>query len=285
MDEPYDLALLMRLFSITMVSHNINDALTFSPHCYSSAGVWVRSMSAHALQPCLTNPMTLQVPSSPTSSALESPTATQDPPTTSQPAPLDLHRPSASRLARVNTVSRTQSPERTQTTADTLQNNHLLEGQTNRKASASSSQSPPTSTAASSALSQLLQSDTQPSTGTPMARDLTEALTALASNKRLLSSMQASRSFSSPDLLSLAQQLHDSGQWTAVQDMVQQEEEEGQQHDVDPSQAPARPGHDNYGTVVGRPHMVGEEGPGRLHLHYVTACLGILTQCLSIKLL
>lgn len=230
--------------------------------------------------------MPVQVPSSPTSSPLESQTATQEQPTTSQPTPLDLHRPSASRLAHVNTVSRTQSPERTQTTADTLQNNHLLEGQTNRKASASSSQSPPSSTAASSALSQLLQSDTQPSTGTPMARDLTEALTALASNKRLLSSMQASRSFSSPDLLSLAQQLHDSGQWTAVQDMVQQEEEQEEgQHGLDQSPAPARPGHDNYGTVVGRPHMAGAEGQGRLHLHCVTFCQGILTQCLSTQLL
>lgn len=88
-----------------------------------------------------------------------------------------------------------------------------------------------------------------------MARDLTEALTALASNKRLMSSMQASRSFSSPDLLSLAQQLHDSGQWTAVQDMVQQEEEEE-------NQASAQSGHDNYGTVVGRPHMAVAEGQG-----------------------
>lgn len=45
------------LKEITMVSHNINDALTFSPQCYSNAGVWVRSMPAHALQPCLTNHM------------------------------------------------------------------------------------------------------------------------------------------------------------------------------------------------------------------------------------
>ena len=95
-----------------------------------------------------------------------------------------------------------------------------------------------------------------------MARDLTEALTALASNKRLMSSMQASRSFSSPDLLSLAQQLHDSGQWTAVQDMVQQEEEEEEQHTLDQSQASAQSGHDNYGTVVGRPHMATAEGQG-----------------------
>lgn len=243
-------------------------------------------MSAHALQPCLTSPVPIQVPSSPTSSPLKPQTAREEP-TTSQPAPLDVQRPPASRLARVNTVSRSHSPESAHTTAESLQNNHLLDDQTNRKASASA-QSPSTSTAASSALSQLLQSDTQPSTGTPMARDLTEALTALASNKRLLSSMQASRSFSSPDLLSLAQQLHDSGQWTAVQDMVQQEEEEEekeQQHGVDRSPAAARPGHENYGTVVGRPNMAAEEGQGRLPLHFVTACLGILTQSHSIQLL
>lgn len=271
-----------------MVNHNSSHALTISCRRSSSADVWVHSMSAHALQPCLTNPLPIQVPSSPTSSPLKPQTALQDPPTSSQPAPLDLPRPPASRLARVNTVSRTQSPERTQTTTDSQQTSHLSEGQTNRKAPASS-QSPPTSTAASSALSQLLQSDTQPSTGTPMARDLTEALTALASNKRLLSSMQASRSFSSPDLLSLAQQLHDSGQWTAVQDMVQQEkqqEEEGeQQHAVDQSPASVRPGHDNYGTVVGRPHMAAEEGPGILHLLRANTGLCILTQCRSIQLL
>ena len=172
-------------------------------------------------------------------------------PSTSQAAPPEMHRPSASRLARVNTtVSKTVSPDRAQTRVGGLQNGHNLDDPTDRKA------------AASSALSQLLQSDTQPSTGTPMARDLTEALTALASNKRLMSSMQASRSFSSPDLLSLAQQLHDSGQWTAVQDMVQQEEKEEEQHAADQGQASARSGHDNYGTVVGRPHKATAEGQG-----------------------
>ena len=93
-----------------------------------------------------------------------------------------------------------------------------------------------------------------------MARDLTEALTALASNKRLLSSMQASRSFSSPDLLSLAQQLHDSGQWDAVQDMVQQEEEDQQSFEQGQASAKSRP--DNYGTVVGRSHMGAAEDAG-----------------------
>ena len=186
-------------------------------------------------------------------------TAQQEQPSTSQAAPLDLHRPSASRLARVNTtVGRAVSPDRAQTHGGSLQNGHILDDPTNRKAA---SQSASSSAAASSALSQLLQSDTQPSTGTPMARDLTEALTALASNKRLMSSMQASRSFSSPDLLSLAQQLHDSGHWTAVQDMVQQEEEE-EQHTVDQSQAAAQSGHDNYGTIVARPHMATAAGQG-----------------------
>lgn len=59
-----------------------------------------------------------------------------------------------------------------------------------------------------SVLAQLLQPDTPGhSTGTPMARDLTEALAALASDKRLMSTFQETRSFSSPDLLLLAQQL------------------------------------------------------------------------------
>ena len=95
-----------------------------------------------------------------------------------------------------------------------------------------------------------------------MARDLTEALTALASNKRLMSSMQASRSFSSPDLLSLAQQLQDSGQWPAVQDMVQREEEEWADGHLD---AEPHSAHANYGTVVGRPHVasVNDEGQTR----------------------
>lgn len=177
---------------------------------------------------------------------------------TSQPS-LDLHHPPAQRLARVNTVisSRTASPDRSQTAASGLQNGRFLDNHSDRKAG---SQSASSSAAANSALSQLLQSDTQASTGTPMARDLTEALTALASNKRLMSSMQASRSFSSPDLLSLAQHLHDSGQWTAVQDMVQQEEED--RHTQDQSQASATSGHDNYGTVVGRPHIAAADGLG-----------------------
>ena len=197
------------------------------------------------------------MPLSPTRLPLDAETAQQqEQPSTSQTA-LDLHRPSPARLARVNTVSRTASPDRSQTAASNLQNGHFLDDHADRKTGSGSASS---SAAASSALSQLLQSDTQPSTGTPMARDLTEALTALASNKRLMSSMQASRSFSSPDLLSLAQQLHDSGQWTAVQDMVQQEEG---QHTLDESQAAARFGHDNYGTVVGRPHMPAEEGQGK----------------------
>ncbi len=171
-------------------------------------------------------------------------------PTTSHAAP-DLHRTSAARLARLNTVSRQASPARPhpQHSALPLHNGHIADEHSHQR---SDSRSASTSNAASSALSQLLQSDTQASTGTPMARDLTEALTALASNKRLLSSMQASRSFSSPDLLSLAQQLHDSGQWPAVQDMVQQEEDEWS---YDHAQAQASSGHANYGTVVGRPHM------------------------------
>ncbi len=108
-----------------------------------------------------------------------------------------------------------------------------------------------------------------------MARDLTEALTALASNKRLLSSMQASRSFSSPDLLSLAQQLHDSGQWTAVQDMVQQEEEDEQEYGHSHAHAPSA--HANYGTVVGRPHMGAADHPGDptvhpCHVTWVLSC-------------
>ncbi|KAL3137819.1 hypothetical protein ABBQ38_005075 [Trebouxia sp. C0009 RCD-2024] len=181
----------------------------------------------------------------------------QEQPSISQPA-ADLPRPAAQRLARVNTVSRTASPDLAQTAGSSLQNGHFLDDHSDRKAD---SQSASTSAAANSALSQLLHSDTQASTGTPMARDLTEALTALASNKRLMSSMQASRSFSSPDLLSLAQHLHDSGQWTAVQDMVQQEEEELQSREAQ-SQASALSGHDNYGTVVGRPHMPAAEGQG-----------------------
>lgn len=171
----------------------------------------------------------------------------EETPTTSHAAP-DLHRTSAARLARLNTVSRQASPKHPQHSALPLHNGHIADEHSRRR---SDSQSASTSNAASSALSQLLQSDTQASTGTPMARDLTEALTALASNKRLLSSMQASRSFSSPDLLSLAQQLHDSGQWPAVQDMVQQEEDEWS---YDHAQAQASSGHANYGTVVGRPH-------------------------------
>lgn len=165
----------------------------------------------------------------------------------------ELHRHSAARLARVNTISRTASPDRSQ---DAQQNSHLPGTRADTKAGSQSSSS---NAAASSALSQLLHSDTQPSTGTPMARDLTEALTALASNKRLLSSMQASRSFSSPDLLSLAQQLHDSGQWDAVQDMVQHEEDQLAFHQ---GQASAKSGHDNYGTVVGRPHVPAAEDQG-----------------------
>jgi len=172
----------------------------------------------------------------------------EETPTTSHAAP-DLHRTSAARLARLNTVSRQASPTHPQHSALPSHNGHIADEHAHRR---SNSQSASTSNAASSALSQLLQSDTQASTGTPMARDLTEALTALASNKRLLSSMQASRSFSSPDLLSLAQQLHDSGQWPAVQDMVQQEEDEWSH---DRAQAQTGSGHANYGTVVGRPHM------------------------------
>ncbi|DBA93109.1 TPA: hypothetical protein ACH3X2_003427 [Trebouxia sp. C0005] len=173
----------------------------------------------------------------------------EETPTASQAAP-DLHRTSAARLARLNTVSKQASPTRPHPHHSVLpsHNGHIAGEHSHRR---SDSQSASTSNAASSALSQLLQSDTQASTGTPMARDLTEALTALASNKRLLSSMQASRSFSSPDLLSLAQQLHDSGQWPAVQDMVQQEEDEWSH---DHAQAQASSGHANYGTVVGRPY-------------------------------
>ena len=171
----------------------------------------------------------------------------EETPTTSHAAP-DLHRTSAARLARLNTVSRQTSPTHPEHSALPSHSGHIADEHAHRR---SDSQSASTSNAASSALSQLLQSDTQASTGTPMARDLTEALTALASNKRLLSSMQASRSFSSPDLLSLAQQLHDSGQWPAVQDMVQEEDEWSHDH----AQAQTSSGHANYGTVVGRPHM------------------------------
>ena len=182
----------------------------------------------------------------------------QEETTTSHAAP-DAHRTSAARLARLNTVSRQASPSHPQHSALPSHNGHIADEHAHRR---SDSQSASTSNAASSALSQLLQSDTQASTGTPMARDLTEALTALASNKRLLSSMQASRSFSSPDLLSLAQQLHDSGQWPVVQDMVQQEEDEWY---YDHAQAQAGSGHANYGTVVGRPHMgsVDDQGQSR----------------------
>lgn len=194
----------------------------------------------------------------------------QEQPSISQPA-ADLPRPAAQRLARVNTVSRTASPDLAQTAGSSLQNGHFLDDHSDRKAD---SQSASTSAAANSALSQLLHSDTQASTGTPMARDLTEALTALASNKRLMSSMQASRSFSSPDLLSLAQHLHDSGQWTAVQDMVQQEEEELQSREAQ-SQASALSGHDNYGTVVGRPHMPAAEGQGSLLLKFCMLSTGV----------
>lgn len=171
-------------------------------------------------------------------------------PTTVHPPP-DLHHTSAARLSRLNTVSRTAGED--PTAADSLHNSHISGLQSHRR---SDSQS------ANSALSQLLQSDTQPSTGTPMARDLTEALTALASNKRLLSSMQASRSFSSPDLLSLAQQLHDSGQWPAVQNMVQQEEADEQYFAETGSHASSA--HLNYGTVVGRPYMECADDQGRL---------------------
>ena len=164
----------------------------------------------------------------------------------------DLSAPSAPHLARVNTVisgaaSPTRSHPQDQPTTSVLQNGDLSQRQTNSQGTST--------TAAGSALSQLLQADTQPSTGTPMARDLTEALTALASNKRLLSSMQASRSFSSPDLLSLAQQLHDSGHWSAVQDIVQHHDQEDQSDAASP--------HANYGTVVGRPHMGGAKDEGR----------------------
>ena len=190
------------------------------------------------------------------------PSQEADPLSSSQAAP-DLHRHSAVRLARLNTVSRTASPDLSKHPEGTLQNGHLADDHAERDADRRAG-SQATSTSASSALSQLLHSDTQPSTGTPMARDLTEALTALTSNKRLLSSMQASRSFSSPDLLSLAQQLHDSGQWNAVQDMVQQEEEEQQFREQ--SQALNKSGHDNYGTVVGRPHLSAAEDPGELQL-------------------
>lgn len=186
------------------------------------------------------------------------PTQHGEEPTTSQ-APPDLHRTSAARLARLNTVSRHASPSRPQAqdaaAADPLNNGQIPDDHADHSHRRTDSQS----ASASSALSQLLHSDTQASTGTPMARDLTEALTALASNKRLMSSMQASRSFSSPDLLSLAQQLQDSGQWPAVQDMVQREEDEWA--DGHP-EAQSQSAHSSYGTVVGRPHMgsVNDEG-------------------------
>ena len=246
-------------------SYNINEAC--SHHARALKHQWGLGQQHNSLlMHCslkLTNLVLMQKPSSPTRLPMDPVTAQQQhkQPSTSQAAPPEMHRPSASRLARVNTtVSKTVSPDRAQTRVGGLQNGHNLDDPTDRKA------------AASSALSQLLQSDTQPSTGTPMARDLTEALTALASNKRLMSSMQASRSFSSPDLLSLAQQLHDSGQWTAVQDMVQQEEKEEEQHAADQGQASARSGHDNYGTVVGRPHKATAEGQGGSQLRCVTHC-------------
>lgn len=193
---------------------------------------------------------------------------------------LDLERTSASRLARLNTVARS-TPHVVETASEepSEQTNASSEQAANGVHRSSKRSRSANSTVFSDlepALSQLLQQpETQPSTGTPMARDLTEALTALASNKRLLSSMQASRSFSSPDLLSLAQHLHDSGQWEAVADRLQQEGEqasrdsqaETQDRAGDHAESPAKCGnieslHGSYGTVVGRSRQerISEEG-------------------------
>lgn len=196
------------------------------------------------------------------------------------PTQPDLERPSASRLARLNTVARSTPHTAEAADGDAYEQSAGGSDQTTNGMHRSSKRSKSANSTVYSelepALSQLLQQpETQPSTGTPMARDLTEALTALASNKRLLSSMQASRSFSSPDLLSLAQHLHDSGQWEAVADRLQQEDAQAsrdteaerqaaaQVHadspaDIDAYESP----HANYGTVVGRPrqHSTYEEG-------------------------
>ena len=186
----------------------------------------------------------------------------------------DLERTSASRLARLNTVPRKATF--TADTADETSQGKLSSGidqipnGVHRTGKRSKSANSTVYSDLEPALSQLLQQpETQPSTGTPMARDLTEALTALASNKRLLSSMQASRSFSSPDLLSLAQHLHDSGQWEAVADRLQQEDEQATR-DAEAgvsSQAGAFDSpHAHYGTIIGRPRQqsIFEEGMQRL---------------------
>ena len=184
---------------------------------------------------------------------------------------LDLERTSASRLARLNTVPRATTL--TAATADESSHGNSSTGidqGVHRTGKRSKSANSTVYSDLEPALSQLLQQpETQPSTGTPMARDLTEALTALASNKRLLSSMQASRSFSSPDLLSLAQHLHDSGQWEAVADRLQQEGEQASR-DAEAGE-PSRAGdfdspHAHYGTIIGRPRQqsIFEEGMQRL---------------------
>lgn len=196
--------------------------------------------------------------------------AAEDAAPTTEP---DLEHTSASRLARLNTVPRATTL--TAATADETSHGNPSTGidqiptGMQRTGKRSKSANSTVYSDLEPALSQLLQQpETQPSTGTPMARDLTEALTALASNKRLLSSMQASRSFSSPDLLSLAQHLHDSGQWEAVADRLQQEDEQASR-DAEAGE-PSHPGafdspHARYGTIIGRPRQqsIFEEGMQR----------------------
>ena len=209
------------------------------------------------------------------------------------PAEPDLERTSASRLARLNTVARSTPHTAAAADATSHGSSSAHTDQAPNGAHRTGMRSKSANNSAYSdlepALSQLLQQpETQPSTGTPMARDLTEALTALASNKRLLSSMQASRSFSSPDLLSLAQHLHDSGQWEAVADRLQQEDEqagrdaEAQARMEAHSQTEASTNggefdapHANYGTIIGRPRQrsTHEEGMQQAQGFHSIVCL------------
>ena len=168
-----------------------------------------------------------------------------------------LERVSPARLARLNTVARS-SPHQAPLDADAPEaSTSGTDRPTHNRPRHSKSANSATYSDLEPALSQLLgQSDVQAPTGTPMARDLTEALAALASNKRLLSSMQASRSFSSPDLLTLAQHLHDSGQWEAVADRLQQEhrqeDDQAAAHAESPSGRCAHQANGHYGTMLGK---------------------------------
>ena len=180
-----------------------------------------------------------------------------------------LERVSPTRLARLNTVARS-SPHQAPAGADASEpSTSGTDRATYNQARHTKSANSATYSDLEPALSQLLgQSDVQAPTGTPMARDLTEALTALASNKRLLSSMQASRSFSSPDLLTLAQHLHDSGQWEAVADRLQQEnrqeDEQAAAHADSPSGRVAHQANGHYGTMIGKTRQQATDAEGEL---------------------